>query len=289
MSQAAMPLRVLDSVGLLRRGRLPLLMVPPILIAAIVAVFAIFGPVLAPHDPNAQNLLETLQGPSRQYWLGTDDLGRDLAARIIAGARTAVIGPVLVAVGALVIGNTVGLVSGYFGGRLDAVIMRWVDLMYAMPGLLVAIVLIGVVGGGYALAVALLVVLTAPYDTRLVRGATLEQRPLPYVEAARALGLPSWRIMFWHIWPNVLPLVVANSFLNFAFSLVSLSALSFLGLGVGPGTPDWGRMLAENRNLLFGTPIAALAPAAMIVITAASTNLIGDWLYEALSDQGRAR
>lgn len=289
MSQVAIQMKVLAPVLLLRRGRFPFLMVPPVLVAIVVAIFAIFGPVIAPHDPNAQDLFNTLQNPSRQFWLGTDDLGRDLASRIIAGARTAVVGPLLVAFGALVIGNALGLVSGYFGGRLDALIMRWVDLMYALPGLLVAIVLIGVVGGGYTLAVALLIVLTSPYDTRLVRGATLEQRPRPYVEAARALGLPSWRIMFWHIWPNVLPLVVANSFLNFAFSLVSLSALSFLGLGVGPGTPDWGRMLAENRNLLFGTPLAALAPAAMIVVTAASTNLIGDWLYELLSDRGLAR
>ena len=289
MSQVAIQSKVLAPVLLLRRGRFPFLMIPPVFVAVVVAVFAIFGPVIAPHDPNAQDLFNTLQNPSRQFLLGTDDLGRDLASRIIAGARTAVIGPLLVALGALVIGNALGLVSGYFGGRLDAFIMRWVDLMYALPGLLVAIVLIGVVGGGYTLAVALLIVLTSPYDTRLVRGATLEQRPRPYVEAARALGLPSWKIMFWHIWPNVLPLVVANSFLNFAFSLVSLSALSFLGLGVGPGTPDWGRMLAENRNLLFGTPLAALAPAAMIVVTAASTNLIGDWLYELLSDRGRAR
>src|SRR5262249_50733029 len=159
-------------------------------------------------------------------------------------------------------------------------IMRWVDLMYALPGLLIAIVVVGVLGGGYWLAVLLLIVLTAPYDTRIVRGATLEQRPLPYVEAARTLGLRTRRIMVRHIWPTRLPLVIANPFLNFAFRLVTLWALAFLGLGVGPGPPDGGRMLAESRTLLFDTPAAALAPGGMIVITAASMNLIGDWLYE---------
>jgi peptide/nickel transport system permease protein len=199
------------------------------------------------------------------------------------------VGPIIIALGAMVIGNTLGLIAGYKGGAVDATIMRWVDLMWALPGLLIAIVVVGVLGGGYWLAVALLILLTAPYDTRIVRGATLEQRPLPYVEAARTLGLRDRRIMVRHIWPNVLPLVVANTFLNFAFTLVTLSALSFLGLGVGPGTPDWGRMLAESRTLLFDNPWAALAPGLMLVITAASMNLIGDWLYEWMSDRGRAR
>ena len=118
----------------------------------------------------------------------------------------------------------------------------------------------------------------------------LEQRPRPYVEAARALGLSPRRIMVGHVWPNVLPLVVANTFLNFAFSLVALSGLSFLGLGVGPGTADWGRMIADNRNLLFQNPVAALAPALVLVLPRRRPSTSsGDWLYERLSDRGRAR
>ncbi len=165
----------------------------------------------------------------------------------------------------MLIGNALGLVAGYFGGALDSGISRVVDLVYAMPALLVAIVVVGVLGGGYFLAVGLLVVLFSPVDTRIVRGATLDQRSRPYVEAARILGLPSRRIMLRHIWPNVLPLALANAFLTFAFAIVSLSALSFLGLGVGPGTPDWGRMLADSRTLLFDVPLAALAPGIAIV------------------------
>jgi peptide/nickel transport system permease protein len=272
-----------------QRRRFPFLIGFCFLVIGVVVVCAIFGSLIAPHDPNQQNLLVGLTPPSKDFWLGTDDLGRDVFSRVIVGARTAIVGPIIIALGAMVIGNTLGLIAGYKGGAIDATIMRWVDLMWALPGLLIAIVVVGVLGGGYWLAVALLILLTAPYDTRIVRGATLEQRPLPYVEAARTLGLRDRRIMVRHIWPNVLPLVVANTFLNFAFTLVTLSALSFLGLGVGPGTPDWGRMLAESRTLLFDNPWAALAPGLMLVITAASMNLIGDWLYEWRSDRGRAR
>jgi peptide/nickel transport system permease protein len=252
-------------------------------------VCAVAGRWLAPYPATQQNLFLGVTNPSSHHWLGTDTLGRDVLSRVIVGARTAMIGPAVIAVGAMLIGNILGTLAGYWGGLVDTVIMRWVDLMYSLPGLLVAIVVVGVVGGGYWAAVALLVVLTSPYDARVVRGATLEQRPRPYVEAVRVLGVPARRIMFRHIWPNVFPVVVANTFLNFAFSLVSLSALSYLGLGVSPGTPDWGRMIADNRSLLLTNPVADLGAACALVLTASAINLIGDWSYETLSDRGRAR
>lgn len=267
----------------------PTLLTAAVAVIGVVLLCAFLGDLIAPHDPSEQDVLGGTAGPSHLHWLGTDDLGRDVFSRLIVGSHTAIFGPAIVAIGAMLIGNSLGLVAGYFGGATDATIMRWVDLMYALPGLLVAIVVLGTLGGGYWTAVFLLILLTAPYDTRLVRGATLEQRSLPYVEAARALGLPRRRIMFWHIWPNILPVVVPNTFLNFAFALVNLAALSFLGLGAAPGTPDWGRMLAENRTLLFENGIAALAPGLLIVLTAAAVNLIGDGMYERLSDRGRLR
>jgi peptide/nickel transport system permease protein len=254
----------------------------------LVVMLAVFGPLIAP-SPNAQDLGSGISGPSTAHPLGTDDLGRDVLARTINGARTAVVGPVLIALGATAIGSVLGLVSGYLGRWLDATIMRWVDVMYALPGLLVAIVVIGVLGGGYLLAVALLIVLSAPYDTRIVRGATLEQRSRPYVEAGRVLGFGKARLMARHIWPNVMPVELANAFLTFAFALVTLASLSFLGLGVDPGTPDWGRMLADGRTLLEENPLVALAPGLMLVLTAATVNILGDRLYELLSDRGRAR
>src|SRR5207247_1696651 len=151
------------------------------------------------------------------------------------GARSAFIGPLLIAVGSGVLGSLLGLFAGFRGGRADALIMRWVDLMWSIPALLVIIVLAGTFGGGYWFAVGLLLFLTTPFDTRVVRGATLEQAPRPYVEAAKTLGVSGRRIMWFEIWPNVSALVVANTFLVFAGALAPLSGLSFLGLGLSPG------------------------------------------------------
>ena len=189
----------------------------------------------------------------------------------------------MIAVGAFAIATLLGLLAGYLGGFFDSAIMRWVDFMLALPGPLIAIVVVGVVGGGYWTAVLVLVILFTAPDTRIVRSAVLEQRPLPYIDAARALGISKTRILFVHILPNVLPIILAYVVLDFAFALVNLSGLSFLGLGVEPGTPDWGRMLFENRNILFSNPVALLLPAASIILTAVSMNLIGDWLFERLA------
>ena len=275
--------------ALFRRGRTSWLIVACLVIVAAVVVMVVFGSLIAPQNPNAQNPLNALAKPGGGHWLGTDSLGRDVFSRLIAGARTAFIGPLVIALSSLVLGNLLGLWAGYKGGRVDAVIMRWVDLMWSVPGLLVIIVVSGTLGGGYWLAVGLLVILTVPFDTRVVRAATLEQAPRPYVEAARTLGVPGWRIMVWHIWPNVSPVAVANAFLNFAGSLTAIAGLSFLGLGVAPGTPDWGLMLSEGLQDLFVNPVAVLAPGALIVLTATSMNLIGDWLQERLSSRGAVR
>jgi peptide/nickel transport system permease protein len=276
-------------VDRVRRGRPPVYVLVCAAFLAAVAILAVAGSAIAPQSPSSQDLSLGVSGPSGDHWLGTDDLGRDVLSRTLAGTRTAVIGPLLIALGAMLIGNLLGLLAGYRGGAFDGTIMRWADLMYALPGLLVAIVVVGIFGGGYFLAVGLLVVLSAPYDARLVRGATLEQRSLPYVDAARALGVSPRRIMLRHIWPNVLPVIVVNTCLTFAFALVTLAALSFLGLGAGPGTSDWGRMLSESRSLLFDNPAAALAPGLMLVLTPAAVSLLGDYVYERLSDRGRAR
>jgi peptide/nickel transport system permease protein len=167
--------------------------------------------------------------------------------------------------------------------------MRWVDLMWSIPSLLILIVMAGAIGANYWVTVGVLVILSAPLDTRVARGATLEQTPRPYVEAARTGGISHTRIMWVHIWPNIAPITIANAFLVFASSVGILAALSFLGLGVPPGQPDWGLSLAENQPLLFVQPIAALAPALMIVLTATSMNLIGDWMYERLAKEGSSR
>jgi peptide/nickel transport system permease protein len=252
-------------------------------VMAVVIVCAIFRSSIAPDSPFTQRLDVGDKPPSAEFVAGTDLLGRDVLSRVIHGARTALVGPIVVAAGAFSIATLLGLLAGYLGGWVDTVIMRWVDFMLALPGVLVAIVVVGVVGGGYWTAVFVLIVLFTAPDTRIVRSAVLEQRPLPYIDAARSLGISKRRILFIHILPNILPLVLAYVALDFAFALVNLAGLSFLGLGVEPGTPDWGRMLFENRNILFSNPVGLLLPAGMIILTAVSMNLIGDWLFERLT------
>ncbi len=291
MTVAAVP-QPIDRGTAQRRGR-GLLRSPLIglcfAVIAIVIVLAVIGTKLAPQNPNQQHLSAIGAGPSSAHWFGTDALGRDVLSRVIAGARTAFFAPLVIAVVSFLGGNCLGLLAGFRGGRIDATIMRWVDVMWSVPTLLVLIVLAGTTGSNYWLSVGVLALLTIPFDTRVVRGAVLEQAPRPYVEAAQTLGVSRRRIMFRHIWPNVAPIAVANTFLVYASSLVLLASLSFLGLGVPPGKADWGLMLSDNESLIFTSPVATIAPGVMIVLTAAAMNLVGDWIQERLADRGGAR
>ncbi|MCX5395716.1 ABC transporter permease [Streptomyces sp. NBC_00102] len=268
------------------------LRVPPLILCSgavvgLLALAAAFGRLLLP-GWDAQDLATGVTMPGGGHLLGTDELGRDVARMVVVGTRSTLAGAALVAAGSMVVGNVLGLLAGYRGGWADTLVRRWADLLLALPALLVTIVVAGIGGGGYALAVGVLVVLTSPSDIRLVRSAVLEQRHRAYVEAAETLGLSRFTVMTRHIWPNVLPVAVANALLNFAGAIVALSSLSFLGLGVPPGAPDWGRMLSENRTLLYDNPSAALAPAVLIIVTAVALNLLGDRLFEAFSDRGRS-
>jgi peptide/nickel transport system permease protein len=266
-----------------RGRRVPFTVAVALALLAVLVVFAVFGSTIAPHDPDEQRLFVSDTPPSAEFWAGTDQLGRDVLSRSIVGARTALVGAVVVSVGAFAIATVLGLISGYLGGATDAVVMRSVDLMLALPGLLIAIVVVGVVGGGFWVAVLVLIVLFAAPDTRIVRSAVLEQRPLAYIEAARTLGVSKPRVMFGHILPNITPIILAYIVIDFAFALIALASLSFLGLGVDPGTADWGRMLFENKGLLFSNPWAVVVPALFIIAAAASLNLAGDWLYDRYS------
>ncbi len=265
----------------------PLILTLSWIIVVTVVFLAIFGSLLEPYPPQEQDLLAASQPPSSDHWLGTDGLGRDIFSRIIAGADAAIIGPFIVAFTGMLAGSALGIASGYLGGSTDMVIQRLIDFMFALPGLLIAIVIVGVVGGGYALAVVVLSILNVAGGIRLLRGAALEQRSLPYVEAARTLGVPRWRIMYLHIWRNISPIVFANAALDFALALVALSSLSYLGLGTQPGVAEWGRMLSENQSLLFQNPAGVLAPALAIVLFATSVTIIGDWVYDRFSYSGR--
>nr|WP_243847290.1 ABC transporter permease subunit [Microbacterium ulmi] len=198
----------------------------------------------------------------------------------VAGAASSLGGPITIAVGAAVIGVVFGSVAGYWRGPVDAVFSRATDLLLALPVVLVAIVVAGILGSGYWLTVALLIVLFSPTDYRIVRSAVIEQRPRPYIEATRLSGTSAARTLAVHVLPNVLRLVVANLLLNIAFAIVSLSSLSFLGLGVPDGTADWGRQLTDAKLVLGENPAAMIVPAVLIVLVASAVNILGDWLSE---------
>jgi peptide/nickel transport system permease protein/glutathione transport system permease protein len=268
-----------------RRPRVPVLTAAAFVILVAIAICVIFGSLVAPHDPNAQDLVLGASGRSAEHWLGTDDLGRDVFSRMIVGARVALIGPLVVAVLTLFIGAPLGLVAGFCGGRVDGLISRGADLIWALPALLVAIVVLGVVDGGYWLTVAVIALLSLPHMIRLSRSATLVQARLPYVDAVRTLGLSGPRIIFRHISPNVSPTIVATFLLDFVGALIVFSSLAFLGIGLEPGSADWGTMLASGKELLFVNRWLLLGPGIAIVLTAASVTLVGDWAYERLSDR----
>jgi peptide/nickel transport system permease protein len=278
---------VISEVGVDRAGRrrLPVLTALALVVAAAVAVAVVFGSHIAPHDPDAQDLILGASGRSADHWLGTDDLGRDVFSRMIVGARAALIGPLVVAFLTLLVGAPLGLMAGYYGGRIDGAISRGADLIWALPALLVAIVVLGVVDGGYWLTVAVIAFLSLPHMIRLSRSATLVQARLPYVDAVRTLGLSGPRIMARHVFPNVSPTIVATFLLDFVGALIVFSSLAFLGIGLEPGSADWGTMLASGRELLFVNPWLLLGPGIAIVLTAASVTLLGDWAYERLSER----
>ncbi|MEO1679296.1 MAG: ABC transporter permease [Pseudomonadota bacterium] len=259
------------------------------LILIIVTFVAIFGPWLAPFDPNRQNIMMRLLEPGTPgredltYWLGSDQLGRDVLSRLLYGARVSLlVGVAAIAVGGT-LGTILGLISGYYGGRIDDVIMRLGDIQLAFPFILLAIMFLVVLGPGLVNIILVLGIGQWITYARIVRAQTLSLREKEYVEAARALGDSTFSILFRTILPNIIaPLTVIASF-NVAGVILSEAALSFLGLGVPPDVPTWGSMLSESRDhLLSNKWWMAVFPGLAIVFTVLAFNIIGDWLRDFL-------
>lgn len=223
-------------------------------------------------------------GTDGHVW-GTDALGRDVLMLTIAGARTAIAGPVVIAVGAMAIGLVFGLLAAYTGGWVDWLISRVVELILSLPTLLLAIVLAGLIGGGYWVNVLVFMLLYAPYEIRLVRSAALSHLHDPFLGAARLLELSPVRILARHVFPVIRPVVGAAMFLDMSNALVSLSSLSFLGLGISPQAADWGRQLSDARDQLFNNPMTAIAPGIAIIVVSVAMNIVGDWIT-ARADRG---
>lgn len=274
------------------RARWPVL---ALLILAAVTFLAIFGPRIAPKDPNRLTLSARLQPPMEEnrqgeveYYLGTDDLGRDVLSRLIYGARISLaVGFVAVFIGGTM-GTLLGLLAGFFGGRLDDIIMRVADIQLAFPFILLAIMVLVVLGAGVLNLVLVLGIGQWVTYARIARGETISQREKEYVEAARSIGANNVRIMFLGILPNILaPLIVIASF-NIASVILAEASLSFLGLGVPPTVPTWGGMLAESRDqLLANRWWLAVFPGVAIMLTVLSLNILGDWLRDFLDPRLR--
>jgi peptide/nickel transport system permease protein len=255
---------------------------------------AIFAPVIAPYDPRYQNLLlvgtSCCPGPSAQHLLGVDPLGRDELSRIIYGARySLVIGVVAVSVG-LSVGLFLGAIAGYVGGWVDSVIMRVMDIMLAIPGLLLAIGIVAMLGPGLYQVMIAVGTTNIPIFARLMRGSILAQRENDFVLAARSVGVPTRSILGAHILPNAISPVLVQATLALATAIIDVAGLGFLGLGPqDPGTPEWGTMLTQVDRYLQSAPFLAIVPGVAIVLSVLGFNLIGDGLREALDPKLRGR
>jgi peptide/nickel transport system permease protein len=268
-----------------------------ILGAFLVFVFivaAVFAPLIAPYAPKDQNLLLVARGccpgPSRHHLLGVDQLGRDVFSRILYGARySLVIGVVAVSIG-LSIGLVLGSLAGYLGGFVDSLIMRCMDVMLAIPGLLFAIGIVAALGAGLKQIMVAIGVVNIPIFARLLRGSVLAQRDNDFVLAARAVGVRRPVILFSHILPNAISPVIVQGTLAMATAIIDVAGLGFLGLGPqDPATPEWGTMLTDVNDYLQSAPFLAIVPGIAIVISVLGFNLIGDGLREALDPKLRGR
>lgn len=245
-------------------------------------LLAIVGPYLTVHDPLRVNFSARLLPPSAEYWLGTDHNGRDIFTRLIYGMQiTLFVGFSSVFVGAL-IGVPLGIISGFYGGAIDSVIMRIIDVLLAFPGILLAIALVSVLGGSIGNVIIAVAVFSIPTFARVVRGSTLTIKKLEYIDAVRALGATDLRIIVKHILPNILSPIIVQSTLRIAIAILVASSLSFLGLGAQPPSPEWGRMLSDGRNYMFDYPHVALFPGLAIAFVVLAFNLFGDGLRDAL-------
>jgi peptide/nickel transport system permease protein len=257
-----------------------------LVIIALVVLTAILAPIISPYSPTAQVSRRLLE-PGAQYLLGTDEFGRDILSRVIYGSRISLyVGVVSVGL-SLVCGSTMGLIAGYVGGRVDTLLMRLIDMLFAIPSLVLAIVIAGLLGPSLTNAMIAIGIVYAPIYTRLVRGEMLVVRNYAYIEAARAVGVDHVGLILRHFLPNIAaPLIIQTSLL-LSTAILAEAALSFLGLGAQPPDPSWGAMLGSGRRFMELTPWVAIAPGIAIVITVLGFNLLGDGLRDALDPRLR--
>lgn len=248
----------------------------------LIVICAVVGPWLVPFDPVAQQLPERLAGPSTAHWLGMDELGRDVLARLLAGARTSLLVGIVVVTISSVAGTIIGAVVGYAGGWVDELVGRLMDVLLAFPGILLAIALVAVLGPSLINVVMALTAIGWVGYARLVRGQVLKVRELEYVQAARAIGAPLWRVLALHVIPATLSAVIVQATFGMAGIIIAEASLSFLGLGVQPPTPSWGTMLDAGRSHLFDAPHLTIFPGTAIALLVLGFNFAGEALRDRL-------
>ena len=273
-----------DRINVFKRSKSAVL---GLIFVIITILTAIFAPLIAPYDPVEQNLIERLEGPSSKHWLGTDNFGRDIFSRIIWGSRVSLkVGLTSMSFGILV-GFLLGIISGYYGGIMDALIMRLVDVLLAFPSILLALTIMAIMGSSVNNVILAIGITAIPRFTRIVRAEVISIKDQEYVTASQALGATNFRTMFKHIAPNVLTPLIIMGTLRIAYAIISEASLSFLGLGVQPPTPSWGNIISAGKGVLSFAPWISVSGGIAIVIAVLGFNLFGDGLRDALDPKSR--
>lgn len=250
-------------------------------------LMAIFANVIAPYDSAKQDLLYAKQGPSMTHWLGTDEFGRDILSRIIYGARQSLfIGFAAVFI-AMITGSLLGLIAGYYGKAIDSVIMRIMDILMAIPSMLLAIAIVAALGAGIGNLLLAIAIASIPSYARVMRASVMSVKEQDYIMAARSVGVGTVRILFEDILPNCLSPIIVQSTIGVAFAILTTASLSYLGLGVQPPTAEWGQMISTAKDFMRDYPYMILAPGISIMLTILSLNLVGDGLRDALDPKLR--
>ncbi len=252
------------------------------IVILVIALAAIFAPVVAPYDPTEQDLLNRLQGMSKEHIFGTDQLGRDVFSRMIYGARISLCIGIFPTLISMILGTILGLMSGYLGKYVDFIIMRLADITMAFPSLLLAMVVMYTLGNGIINIFLALTIVSWAGTARVVRSQTLSLKEKEYVEAARSIGVGSFKTMFRHILPNCLPSLIVLFTLNIPGSILSESSLSFLGIGAQSPQTSWGLMVSEGKDYLFTNPVIAIAPGIAILVLALAFNFLGDGVRDVM-------
>ncbi len=258
-------------------------------LAALLLVGSIFCERLTPYDPYLQDLMNAKAAPSAAHWLGTDRYGRDMLSRVIVGSKTSIYSTLLLVAVTTALGTCVGVFCGWHGRWIDTVLMRMSDMFLAFPGLVFALAVAGVLGGGLQNAIIALAAISWPKYARIARSQTLSQKETPWLKAARLSGSGTWKIIFKHILPNIIGPILVTAMLDIGTMMMELAGLSFLGLGAKPPTAEWGSMMSDTRSLLTTAPWVTLSPGLAIFVSVMIFNLLGDAVRDYADPKSRGR